>query len=320
MFRKINTIRLRQRAAFRVTKGKNMKKLIIEARLNEWAGREENPNVPFTADEIARDTQACHAAGASVVHYHARTPEGGPDFTPENFAQSIRQIRRDSKILIHLTLGNNIDGEPPEKRMRHIEELCKDPSLKPDFATVEVGTLVADLYDAKKREYLTKDTVFINRTSAVEYYLKKMRALGVKPYLGSWSVGTTRQMVTFHDMGWLEEPVYMTYALTNAPIVTGHPANWHGLQAHFGFVPDDLKLEWTTSAVNGNLLAYAEQVIRLGGHISIGLGDYPYPELGQPTNSDLIAEVVRMAKAAGREVATAADAATMLLPPGLAPH
>lgn len=35
-----------------------MKKLIIEVRVNEYAMRDENPNVPWTAAEIGRDARA----------------------------------------------------------------------------------------------------------------------------------------------------------------------------------------------------------------------------------------------------------------------
>ena len=49
-----------------------------------------------------------------------------------------------------------------------------------------------------------------------------------------------------------------------------------------------------------------------GGHISIGLGDYPYTELGQPTNAELIAKVAEQARALGREVATVDDTREML--------
>src|SRR3546814_18492759 len=48
------------------------KKLIIEARVNEYMARDVNPNVPFTPDEIAEAAAACREAGASILHYPAR--------------------------------------------------------------------------------------------------------------------------------------------------------------------------------------------------------------------------------------------------------
>ena len=45
-----------------------MKKLIIEVRVNEYAMRDKNPNVPWTAAEIgreAREMQARHVLGVN---------------------------------------------------------------------------------------------------------------------------------------------------------------------------------------------------------------------------------------------------------------
>ena len=62
----------------------------------------------------------------------------------------------------------------------------------------------------------------------------------------------------------------------------------------------------------GNLFLLTEKVIKSGGHISIGLGDYHYPELGKPTNADLIEKVVEQARAYGREVATVDETRALL--------
>jgi len=50
----------------------------------------------------------------------------------------------------------------------------------------------------------------------------------------------------------------------------------------------------------------------MGGHISIGIGDYTYPELGQPTNADLVRRIVQIAQDVGREVATPDEAKLIL--------
>ena len=34
---------------------KSMEPLMIEVRLNEWANRDANPNIPFSPEEIGRD-------------------------------------------------------------------------------------------------------------------------------------------------------------------------------------------------------------------------------------------------------------------------
>ena len=54
-----------------------MKPLIIEVGLNEGARKQRNPNVPYSPEEIAADFIASAAAGASIIHFHARDPQTG---------------------------------------------------------------------------------------------------------------------------------------------------------------------------------------------------------------------------------------------------
>ena len=54
------------------------------------------------------------------------------------------------------------------------------------------------------------------------------------------------------------------------------------------------------------------QAVSQGGHISIGLGDYHYNEIGEPRNAELVERVVRIAREFGREVATPQEARAIL--------
>ncbi len=69
---------------------------------------------------------------------------------------------------------------------------------------------------------------------------------------------------------------------------------------------------WTVANYGGNLLALAGAVVAMGGHIAIGIGDYTYPELGHPTNADLVRRIVAIARDVGREVATPEEAKRLL--------
>lgn len=63
---------------------------------------------------------------------------------------------------------------------------------------------------------------------------------------------------------------------------------------------------------DGDLLRVTEKIIREGGHISIGLDDYPYAEHGAPTNAELIRRVREQAHSLGREVASVDETRAML--------
>ena len=70
-----------------------MEKLIIEARVNEYAMRKVNAKVPWTAAEIGADAALCRAAGAAIVHFHARQEDGAPSHDAEVYGACISSIR-----------------------------------------------------------------------------------------------------------------------------------------------------------------------------------------------------------------------------------
>ena len=66
----------------------------------------------------------------------------------------------------------------------------------------------------------------------------------------------------------------------------------------------------------GDLFELTEKIIREGGHISIGLGDYAYMDGARHmTNAEVIARVAAQARAMGREPATVAETRTLLQMP-----
>jgi uncharacterized protein (DUF849 family) len=290
-----------------------VRKLIIEARVNEYMQREQgNANVPYTPEEIARDAAACRDAGASILHFHARQPDGAPDHSVESYARTVGLIRESSDILVHPTLGYVTLETSAEARLDHILAMAKDDARAPHFAPMDMGSVNVDRYNAQARRFETTDLIYKNSTQTLMYFAEHIRAAKLKPYLVSWTVGFTRYADAFLAMGLIDEPAFICFCLTDNTFLGGHPGTLKGLQAHLDFLPVDRRVEWTVVNFGGNLFSLAATVIAQGGHISIGLGDYTYHELGQPTNADLIRRVAEIARELGREVATPDEAKAIL--------
>jgi 3-keto-5-aminohexanoate cleavage enzyme len=289
-----------------------VEKLIIEARVNEYALREGNAFIPYTPAEIAADAAECRQAGAAVVHFHARTPDGQPAHDFETYADCNARIRAACDALIHPTLGYVTLGAPAETRLSHIARMAADPSTRPDFAPMDMGSTNVDRFDPTTGRYVTRDLVYRNDTATLEYFAEHIARLRLKPYLVAWNIGFIRQAAVFLRAGLVAQPAYLCLCLTDGAILSGHPGTARGLQAHLDFLPADLSIAWTVCNFGGNLLALAATIIAQGGHVSIGLGDYPYTELGRPTNAELVARVAAIARDLGREVATPAEAKAML--------
>lgn len=290
-----------------------MRKLIIEARVNEFMLREQgNPHVPYTPEEIARDAVACREAGAAVLHFHARKPDGAPEHDTSSYAETVRLIRERSDILVHPTLGYVTLDAPAERRLDHILDMAKDKAHAPHFAPMDMGSLNVDRYNAQARRFETTNLIYKNSTETLMYFGRNIKAAGLKPYLVSWNIGFTRYVDTFMTLGLIDGPAYLCFCLTDNTWLGGHPGTLKGLQAHLDFLPADKAIEWTVVNFGGNLFSLAGAIIAQGGHISIGLGDYTYAEIGMPTNAELVQRIAALARDLGREVATPEEAKAIL--------
>jgi 3-keto-5-aminohexanoate cleavage enzyme len=293
-----------------------MNELIIEARINEYAGRGQNPHVPWTADEIAEDAHRCAGAGASIVHFHARDVRGEPLYGAKANADIIRRIRHRTDVLIHPTLGAATLDAPPRERIEPVVSLAKDPATRADFVPMDMGSENLDFYDPQARRFHTTDVIYKNTTATLQHFANAITAAGMKHYLACWSVGFTRQALAFIDMGLLPEPVFLLFVLTDGNLLAGHPGTPAGLDAHLQMLPKDKNIEWGVCNHGGDLLPLVDKIIGDGGHVAIGLGDFPYATsvgiAGQPTNADLIAKVADRAHALGRAVAQPADVRAVL--------
>lgn len=291
-------------------------KIIIEARVNELAPRDENPNVPFSPKEIAADAKACFEAGASIIHYHGRSPDGAPTHDDAFYLETNRLIKEAAPILIHPTLGYVANDASAAGRFQAVEATMADPATAVDFAPMDVGSVNVDWWDPANNVYKTTDLIYKNSTETLMYFAERIKAHGLKQYLVSWNVSFTRQIEAFMKMGVIPEPAYVCFCLTDGIMLSGHPGTPEGLDAHTTFLPKDKRVVWTVVNYKGDLFLLTEKIIHAGGHVSIGLGDYPYREYdvdGRPAaNADIIAKVAAQARALGREPATVAETREIL--------
>lgn len=277
-------------------------KMIIEARVNEYAPRERNSHVPWTAEQIAADAAACREAGAAIVHFHPRTDSGEPDLSFEANQAILRQIRDRSDILIHPTLGAAAQVSDPHVRIENIVRLCA-AGLAPDFGPIDTGSSNADVLDPTGTAFATEGIVYANPTDTLRVFADTLRRVGVKPYLHVWNVVYLRIAATLYRLGLLEGPLWAGFCVSGDDAPIHHPATASGLAAYVDNIPTGLPVIWAVNGFHCDVLALAPQIIDAGGHIAIGLGDHHYAERGAPTNADLIAQVARLARERGREPA-----------------
>lgn len=287
------------------------RKLIITLHLN-GPTRASSPHLPYSPEEIADQAVECSRQGAAIVHYHACDPEtGAPSRETAAFADIQRRIKKACNIITFPTLGGLV--AEPAGRLAHILEIAKDPATRPDCIPLDMLTTNLDAYDAKKKEFTSLDRIYSNTTRNLIDIVQRVSAVGVKPVPMFWNVAGVRVAEKFVEMGILKEPMYCNVSIYGEPYLGfGHPATGRGLDAIVDFFPPNADWRWSSCVVAANGLAVLAHAIERGGDVTIGLHDYTYPELGFPTNAELIARVADLARAMGREVATAAEAREIL--------
>src|SRR6267378_240063 len=122
-----------------------MDKVIVTAALTGvLATREHCPAIPYTPNEIGEEAGRAADAGAAIVHIHARTPEGGPDWSVGTFAEIFSEVRARSDVIINFSTGGV--GIAPEERVAHIRD------LRPEMAALNMGSNYA-IYSEKKKSF-----------------------------------------------------------------------------------------------------------------------------------------------------------------------
>ena len=286
-------------------------KVIVTVHIN-GPTRATSPHVAYSPHEIAQQAVECWGQGASVVHYHAIDPETGAQSSDVAlYAETVKLIRKECDLITFPTLGAHIAQS--EGRVAHIVEMAKDPETRPDCIPIDMLTTNIDSYDPEMKSFVTLDRVYSNTTGALIDISERVRAVGVKPVPMMWNVAGVRLTQAFLEMGVVAEPLFCEVSVFGEPhLGFGHPATIKGLDAVVDFFPPGADWRWTVSVIGANAFAVLAAAIERGGDVAIGLHDYAYPELGVPTNAELVGRVADMAKSMGREIATAAETRDLL--------
>jgi len=285
--------------------------LIIEVRGNEFADQHGNPHIPYGAEQIVQDALACAQNGSAMYHWHGRGHDGID--RPDDFQlhqQVVRGIRAASDMVLHPTLGFTSTQGDAAGRTATVLKLMQDPRTSVDIVPVDFGAVVTDLWDDQRKEFRTGDQLLVNRTAYLEALLTILQANSIRVMAVVWSPGAVRTALRCRERGLLDGPTFWQLGFTGEAQPGGIPATERQLDAFLEWIPADEP--WTIHVREGDGLPMAVAAAMRGGHVSIGLGDDPYDRLGRPSNPDLVQRIADVAQTIGRDVASVADARTIL--------
>jgi uncharacterized protein (DUF849 family) len=279
-----------------------------------------SPYLPFTPDEIAEDAVKAHAAGAAVVHVHARDPKTGKPSSDFNlYREIVGKISARCDVVICVTTGGGL-GMAMEERVRPIS------ALKPELASLNSGSINFAIYPltAKIKQprfdweipYLesTEDLIFSNTFRTLKYYAKAMQDAGTIPELEIYDVGMINNIKHLIDLGVMPTPIYMQFVLG---ILGGIPASTQNLVFLYETAVRTIgekNFVWSACAAGKAQLPLMAVAMAMGGNTRVGLEDNLYVGPGQlaKSSADQVTRVVSIANQLSVEVASADEARSML--------
>jgi 3-keto-5-aminohexanoate cleavage enzyme len=267
-----------------------MDKLIITAAIcGAEVTKENNPNVPYTVEEIGREAESAYKAGASIIHLHVRYDDGTPTQDKERFRLCMEEIRRRCPdVIIQPSTGGAV-GMSNDERLQPIE-------LLPEMATLDCGTL-----------NFGGDEIFVNTENTIKYFGQRMIEKGIKPEIEVFDKGMVDYAIKFAKQGYILKPMHFDFVLGVQMTATARD---------LAFMVDSIPegSTWTVAGVGRYQFPMAALGIVMGGHVRVGFEDNVYISKGvlAKSNGELVEKVVRLANELGREVATPDEARQIL--------
>lgn len=251
--------------------------------------RDQTPYVPYTPAELADEAVRCHQAGATMVHLHVRQADGTPSQSAALFAETMALIRARCPILVQFSTGGAVGMS--------VAERADALKLRPDMATLTTGSVNFG------------DEIFANATPMVRQIAQRMREFGVRPEIECFDTGMVDTALRLAKEGLVPLPGHFNFVL-------GMAGGMGGTVQHLDFIRSLLPADctWSAAGIGRYELPLAQHTIAVGGHVRVGLEDNLYLSKGVLAKGsyELVQAVAELARAAGRPLASVAEARQLL--------
>jgi 3-keto-5-aminohexanoate cleavage enzyme len=279
-------------------------KVIISAALTGAVTRkEQNPAVPYTPEEFAEDAYKVYNSGGSIVHVHVRDPESGiPTHEIDKIKTTIDAIRaKCPKIIINMSsaIGPWVTKE---------QRIAPVAVIKPPMASLNTNSMNFGVANWKTGE-VPMEIVFENTFAMLIDFNKQMKENGVKPELEVYDMGGLFNVLLVRKQKIFEEPMHFQMVFGVAGGVPYEPAMFAEMLAH---LPEGAT--YSVCGVGPNQVPANMTSVVNGGHMRVGLEDNIKMANGELAKGswEQVEWAVKVAKLAGREVATPDEARAIL--------
>lgn len=283
-----------------------MSKAIITCALNGVLTNPKQHNVPVTPDEMAAEARRAYGAGASVMHIHLRRQ--GPDqghlgSWNIDLSKEIQAAIRDAcpDVVINHTTG--IVGEDYQPALDIVA------ATRPEMAACNAGSLNY-LKLRSNGDWAWPPMMFDNPVEKVQAFIDVMASANTIPEFECFDTGIVRCVEMYQRAEMFTGTAQLNFVMG---VASGMPTNPDLLPILVDLAPADSR--WQVTAIGrAEIWPLHLRCAELGGHLRTGLEDTFYLASGDKvsSNGQLIEEMARTARDAGREVASPTEARAIL--------
>ncbi len=278
-----------------------------------------SPHLPVTSAEIAESALGAAAAGAAIVHLHARNPvDGRPDQSPEAFEPFLRVIKQSSNVVVNLTTG----GSP---YMTVEERVRPAATWKPEVASLNMGSMNFGLFPMLKRYKSFKhdwepqmlegshDLVFRNSFRDIRYALETLNSSGARYEFECYDTSHLYNLHYFWTEGLVKAPLFIQTCFGLLGGIGSHPDD----VMHMKRTADRLfgnNYHWSVLGAGRTQMPVAAMAASMGGNVRVGLEDSLWIGAGRlaETNAEQVTQVRKIIEGLGLEIASPDEAREIL--------
>jgi 3-keto-5-aminohexanoate cleavage enzyme len=278
-------------------------KLVISAALaGAVTTKDNNPNVPYTAEEFGDEAKKCYDAGAAIVHIHARDPEkGNPVHDLDLIKAVLDNIKSKAPDLI-INLSSAISSIATDK-----QRIAPVQTFKPPLASLNTASMNFAVGDYKTGKVgMGAGNIFANTFKTISKFAKEMKKAGTKPEMEIYDLGGLYNMLFLNRQeGTFTQPLHFQFVWG---VLGGIPFTPRNLALVLDLKPPDAT--WGCCGVSKQQFQGGLCAAAWGGHIRVGLEDNTRNVLGELAKGSFeqVAWAKKVAEAAGREIAQGEEA------------
>ncbi len=260
--------------------------------------KNQNPNVPYSPQELAEAAALAHKAGAAMVHVHGIEDDGTNTTRVERIREGHDAIKQKCPdLIVNLTSALG-PGATPEQRIGQIV------AVKPEMASLNMGTMNFAAVNRKTGEVVV-DYTFENSLIVISDFVRQMKENGVKPEMECYTSSHIDNFYAISGSGHFTAPLNFNFVWGVCGGQSFRPAMFTSMVQAL-----PAGANFTACGVGNEEWPVITQSILCGGHVRVGLEDnirMPNGELAKG-NYELVEAAVRIIAGLGLEPATPDEA------------